>query len=206
MAILVHQVKQKKPWSARIFFNRTIVMEDASQHRINFIPVQSRLGWDEYFMLQAMLASYKSKDPNTKVGCVFVDKNNHQLSTGYNGAIAGIDEAQIPWGNDRSVPLEFQKYGYVMHSEANAIAHCATTLSGARCYVTLFPCNECAKLMASKKIAEVIYLSDKYHMKEEARIAKKIFDLSGVKYRQLEISRSLLDDLQGYLQAMQASI
>ena len=54
-------------------------------------------------MLQAMLASFRSKDPSSKVGCVFVDENNHQVTMGYNGMVAGIDEAQIPWGRDTSV-------------------------------------------------------------------------------------------------------
>ena len=51
-------------------------------------------------MLQAMMASFKSKDPSSKVGCVFVDENNHQVSMGYNGMIAGINENEIPWGRD----------------------------------------------------------------------------------------------------------
>ena len=46
---------------------------------------------------------------------------------GYNGMVAGIDETQIPWGRDTSVGLEFQKYGYVVHSEANAIMHAEST-------------------------------------------------------------------------------
>lgn len=167
--------------------------------RINFIAVSSKLNWDEYFMLQAMLASYKSKDPNTKVGCVFVDKNNHQITMGYNGAIAGVDETQIPWGNDRGVPLEYQKYGYVMHSEANAISHCNRSLEGARGYVTLFPCNECAKLIAAQRVSEIVYLSDKYHETSEVRIARKIFDLSGVKYRRLELAQERAHDLHDYL-------
>jgi dCMP deaminase len=173
---------------------------------INFVPVKSNLGWDEYFMLQAMLASYKSKDPNTKVGCVFVDKNNHQVTMGYNGAIAGVDESKIPWGNDRSVPLEFQKYGYVMHSEANAISHCSVPLDGVRVYVTLFPCNECAKLLASKKISEVIYLSDKYSESPEIRISKKIFELTGIKHRQINLSTETVDKLGEYFHTMVSSI
>lgn len=159
----------------------------------------SRLTWDEYFMLQAMLASYKSKDPNTKVGCVFVDKNNHQITMGYNGNVAGIDESQIPWSNDRSAPLELQKYPYVIHSEANAISHRHASLEGARGYVTLFPCNECAKLIASQRVSEVIYLSDKYADSAEVRIAKKIFDLSGVRYRQLPMAQDLVHRLEDYL-------
>lgn len=170
--------------------------------RVNYIPVKSTLTWDEYFMLQAMLASYRSKDPNTKVGCVFVDKNNHQITMGYNGAIAGIDESQMPWGNDRSVSLEFQKYGYVIHSEANAITHRNASLEGSRGYVTLFPCNECAKLIASQKVAEIVYLSDKYRDTAEIRIAKRIFDLAGVKYRQMEISPGQVDKLGAYLHSM----
>ncbi len=179
-------------------------MEDLTPnpHQVNYIQVASNLNWDEYFMLQAMLASYKSKDPNTKVGCVFVDKNNHQITMGYNGAIAGVDETQMPWGNDRTVPLEFQKYGYVIHSEANAITHRHASLEGSRGYVTLFPCNECAKLIASQRVAEIVYLSDKYNETPEVRIAKRIFDLAGVKYRQLKISEALLAPLNDYLHSM----
>lgn len=171
-------------------------------HRVNFIKVSSNLNWDEYFMLQAMLASFKSKDPNTKVGCVFVDADNHQITMGYNGAIAGIDESQMPWGNNRDVPLEFQKYGYVIHSEANAISHKNASLEGSRGYVTLFPCNECAKLIASQKVREIVYLSDKYRDTPEIRISKKIFDLAGIHYRQLALSEKLLNELNHYLRSM----
>lgn len=171
---------------------------------VNFVPVQSSIHWDEYFMLQAMMASFRSKDPRTKVGCVFVDDQNRQITMGYNGAIAGIDESKIPWGHDKSVPLEHQKYGYVMHSEANAIVHCTRSLVGARGYVTLFPCNECAKLIASQRVSEIVYLSDKYHDSPEVRIARKIFDLAGVKVRQMSLSVSLMDRLNDYLRSMLA--
>jgi dCMP deaminase len=171
--------------------------------RVNFIPVESPLTWDEYFILQAMLASYKSKDPNTKVGCVFVDKFNHQLTMGYNGAIAGIDESQIPWGNDRTVSPELQKYGYVIHAEANAISHRTTSLEGSRGYVTLFPCNECAKLIATQRVGEIVFLSDKYRETAEVKIAKRIFDLSGVGYRQLSIQPETLDKLHFYFRTLQ---
>ena len=150
-------------------------------------------------MLQAMIASFKSKDPSTKVGCVFVDKDNHQISMGYNGFVAGIDESKLPWGKDTSVPLEDQKYGYVVHSEANAILHANRSLEGARAYVTLFPCNECAKLIASKKVKEVIYLSDKHHGKDTTKIAKKIFDLSGVNYKKIDMPEEILDKLLNHL-------
>ncbi|MEX0799136.1 MAG: deaminase, partial [Bacteriovoracaceae bacterium] len=114
----------------------------------NYFEVKSQLSWDEYFMLQAMMASFKSKDPATKVGCVFVDQKNHQITMGYNGFVAGINETKLPWGKDKTQALEHQKYGYVVHSEANAIIHSPRSLENSTCYVTHFPCNECAKLLA----------------------------------------------------------
>lgn len=172
---------------------------------VNFLPVSSHLNWDEYFMLQAMMASFKSKDPNTKVGCVFVDDNNHQLSMGYNGQIAGIDESKIPWGNVKTVPLDQQKYAYVVHSEANAILHAKANLADSRCYVTLFPCNECAKMIATVKVKEVIFLSDKYAGGVENQISKRIFDMSGIKYRELNLRPEIVTDLANYFGALIAN-
>lgn len=157
------------------------------------------INWDEYFMFQAIMASFKSKDPNTKVGCVFVDHKNHQLSMGYNGHIAGYNEKLLPWGNDKSLPLDQQKYGFVVHSEANAIVHAKTSLEGARVYVTLFPCHECAKMLATANIKEVIYLSDKYDGTVENKIAKKIFELGNIPYRQLKISEKTALELSNYV-------
>jgi dCMP deaminase len=149
-------------------------------------------------MLQAMMASFRSKDPNTKVGCVFVDDNNHQLSMGYNGQIAGIDENQTPWSNDRSLPLNEQKYSYVVHSEANAILHAKSNLARSKCYVTLFPCHECAKMIATVGVKEIIYLSDKYAGTIENKISKNIFDMTGIRYRELQLRREILIDLTNY--------
>jgi dCMP deaminase len=166
---------------------------------VNYIPVQSKISWDQYFMLQAMMAAFKSKDPATKVGSVFVDENNHQITMGYNGFVAGIDESKLPWGKDKSVSLEHQKYGYVVHAEANAILHSKGSLKNSKAYVTLFPCHECAKLIASSKVKEVIYLSDKARDSEENRIAKKIFELAGITYRQLKLDHTLAQDVNSHI-------
>lgn len=154
----------------------------------NYFSVKSEISWDEYFMLQAMVASFKSKDPSTKVGAVFVDSKNHQITMGYNGFIAGLDEKKLPWGNNTSYPLSEQKYAYVVHAEANAILHSPSELEGSRLYVTLFPCHDCAKLIASKKIKEVIYLQDKYAETESVKISKEILKMAGIRYKQIEIS------------------
>lgn len=190
----------------RIMESKNKSSEQKDITEINFVDAKSALTWDEYFMLQAMIAAFKSKDPATKVGSVFVDKHNHQITMGYNGFVAGIDETKVPWGKDKSAPLEFQKYGYVVHSEANAILHASRSLEGARAYVTLFPCNECAKLIASSKVKEVIFLSDKHQETESNRIAKKIFDLSGVSYRSIDFRPQILASLTEHLQNLLTDI
>lgn len=159
----------------------------------------SPLSWDEYFMLQALIASYRSKDPNTKVGCVFVDDNNHQLSMGYNGHIAQVPENNFSWESNKSLPLDQQKYSYVVHSEANAILHAKAPLQGSKVYVTLFPCHECSKMIATVKVKEVIYLSDKYENTPENLIAKKIFNAAGIKYRQFLPNKKIISGLNDYL-------
>ena len=121
---------------------------------------------------------------------------------GYNGQIAGIDETKLPWGNVKSVPLDQQKYAYVVHSEANAILHAKASLENSRCYVTLFPCHECAKMLATVKIKEIIFLSDKYNGTIENQISKKIFDLSNIKYRELKMNTGLVTDLASYFQSI----
>jgi len=174
------------------------------QSRANFIEAKSGLNWDEYFMLLAMITSFKSKDPATKVGCVIVDSNNRQVTMGYNGMVAGIDESKLPWGKDKTVPLKYQKYGYVVHSEANAILHAPRSLEDCRMYVTLFPCNECAKLIASKKVKEVIFLSDKHKDQEGTQMAKYLFDLAGIKYRQFVPGKNIFESLEQHLHKLQS--
>jgi dCMP deaminase len=72
-------------------------------------------------------------------------------------------------------------------------------LEGTRLYVTLFPCNECAKLIATVRIKEVIYLSDKYNGTIENQVSKKILAMSGITTRQLTLRSSLMDELGVHL-------
>ena len=69
-------------------------------------------------------------------------------------------------------------------------------MKGARCYVTLFPCNECAKAIIQSGIKEVIYISDKYADTESTIASKKMFNMTGVKYRQYKVEdREFLSEL-----------
>lgn len=144
------------------------------------------LTWDEYFMAIAKLSAMRSKDPNTQVGACIVDRNNRILSIGYNGAPNGYDDNLFPWGREGE-ELD-TKYPYVVHAERNAILNYRGSrkdLEGAKIYVDLFPCNECAKEIIQAGINEVIYLSDKYANTNSVIASKKLFDVCGIDYHQL---------------------
>ena len=149
------------------------------------------ISWDEYFMGVAALSGMRSKDPNTQVGACIVSSNNRILSMGYNGFPNGISDDEFPWNRDGE-PLD-NKYFYAAHSELNAILNYrGGSLEGAKIYVTLFPCNECAKAIIQAGIRTVIYKSDKYADIPSTIASKKMFDAAGVSYRRyLETGREI---------------
>ena len=159
------------------------------------------ISWDEYFMSIAKLSAMRSKDPNTQVGACIVSDDNRILSIGYNGAPNGFDDERFPWGREGE-NLE-TKYPYVCHAEMNAILNYRGSkkdLENAKIYVDLFPCNECAKEIIQAGIKQVIYLSDKYADTPENIASKKLFDMCGVSYRQLEQEhqKKLVIDLNNF--------
>ncbi len=151
--------------------------------------------WDEYFMGIALLSAQRSKDNNTQVGACIVNHENKILSLGYNGMPTGCSDDEMPWEREGE-PVN-TKYMYVCHAELNAILNRSSgSLEGAKLYVTLFPCNECAKAIIQSGIREVIYLSDKYDGADDNVASKRMFDMVGVKYRQYEqTGRKLIIEL-----------
>lgn len=144
------------------------------------------ISWDEYFMGIALFSSYRSKDPNTTVGACIVDNNNKIVSIGYNGAPRGLNDDDMPW--DREGNFVNTKYAYVCHSELNAILNCKNNLENTKIYVSLFPCNECAKAIVQSGIKEIIYLSDKYNGTDSDIVSKRILDAAGIKYRKYNVT------------------
>lgn len=140
------------------------------------------LAWDEYFMGVAILSGMRSKDPNTQVGACIVSGNNRILSMGYNGFPNGVSDDEFPWGREGE-PLE-NKYFYSTHSELNAILNYrGGSLEGAKLYVTLFPCNECAKAIIQAGIKTDINHSNKYADLPAFIASKRMFDAAGVELR-----------------------
>lgn len=145
------------------------------------------ISWDEYFMGVAELSAMRSKDPHTQVGCCIVSQDHKILSMGYNGFPRGCSDDDFPWKRE-GPPLE-NKYFYTTHSELNAILNYrGGSLEGASLYVTLFPCNECAKAIIQAGIKEIVYDSDKYENEPSTIASKKMLRAAGVELRKYQRS------------------
>lgn len=149
------------------------------------------ISWDEYFMGVSLLASMRSKDPNTQVGACIVSDDNKIISVGYNGFPRGCSDDEFPW--ERSADNQNDtKYPFVCHAELNSILNAGgQSLNGARIFVALFPCNECAKAIIQSGIKEVIYISDKYADTPATLASKRMFNAAGVKLTQFESDKSI---------------
>lgn len=147
------------------------------------------ISWDEYFMGLAHLSALRSKDPNTQVGACIVDEDKKVVSIGYNGMPRGCDDDKMPW--DREGDFKKTKYAYVVHAELNAILNSPRTLKDTILYVSLFPCNECAKAIIQSGIKKIYYESDKYDGTDNNVVSKKMLDMAHVKYEKLPVKVDL---------------
>lgn len=141
------------------------------------------ISWDDYFMGLAHLSAMRSKDPNTQVGAVIVDENNRVVSIGYNGMPFGCNDDEFPW--ERQGEFLDTKYPYVVHAELNAILNAPRPVRGCTLYVSLFPCNECAKAIIQAGIKTIVYEDDKYAATKETQASKKMLNSAGVETREL---------------------
>ncbi|XP_072394834.1 deoxycytidylate deaminase-like [Diabrotica undecimpunctata] len=149
------------------------------------------LNTEAFFMEVAKLAAQRSKDPETQVGACIIKDNKIVVGIGYNHMLKESNE--FSWARKKENPSN-NKHIFVIHAETCAIINkTVDDINGCTIYVTLFPCNECAKAIIEAGITEVVYLSDKYAKKEYTINAKKMFDKVGVSYRQYVFKRGLAE-------------
>lgn len=112
-----------------------------------------RTTWDEYFIQMAHAAAARGTCPRLKVGAVLVDKDRNVISTGYNGAPPGALHCF-----DVGCDLKDGSCKRTLHAERNAISRSSMSQrAGSVLYVTDYPCVECAELIATKGIVEVVF-------------------------------------------------
>jgi dCMP deaminase len=152
---------------------------------------------NDHHMLLALLTAQRSPDPNTQVGCCIVDEHNRVVGLGYNGLPRGINTDSINWARKNEDPLD-TKYPYVVHAENNAIFNATKPVVGCKLYVTMYPCNECAKDIIQSGITSVRYLSNPYKDGWQVKCSDTMFKHLDLDIQQHKWSRS--DLIESYLQ------
>ena len=144
------------------------------------------INWQQYFMGIALLSAQRSKDNSTQVGACIVNTENKIVAIGYNGMPNGCDDDEMPW--ERSADDELNtKYPFVCHAELNAILNRNSgNLKGCTAYVTLFPCNECAKAIIQSGIKKVVYLENKYADTNSVKASMLMFKKCGIEFKQYQ--------------------
>lgn len=136
-----------------------------------------RIGIDEYFLKIAMVVAERSTCCRHNVGAIIV-KDKHIVSTGYNGAAAGLkdclemgclrDEKGIGSGKEQQVCR-------AIHAEQNAIIQAALhgkTPEGSIMYCTHSPCIICAKMIVNAKVKRFVTFQ-KYADEDFAELFKE---------------------------------
>lgn len=145
--------------------------------------------WDIRFMEMAELVATWSScyQENRHIGAIVV-MDKRILTTGYNGAPAGIESCvekkeclrrkmDIPSGTKHEIC-------YAVHAEQNAIIQAARlgiSLKGATLYCTHQPCIICAKMIINAGITRVVY---RYGYPDE--FALRLFNEANVKIDVME--------------------
>lgn len=151
--------------------------------------MEARMGWDEYFMEMAKLASRRSTCLRRQTGAVLV-RENRVVATGYNGAPKGLPHcAEVGCVREALKVPSGQRHELCrgLHAEQNAIIQAAVfgvSTKGATLYTTTYPCSICAKMIINAEVAEVVY-DDEY----EDDLAKELLSRAGVKVRRFRPQR-----------------
>jgi dCMP deaminase len=133
----------------------------------------SRPGFHNYMMGIAMMVGTRSRDPNTKVGCVIVRPDKSICSTGYNGFPRRVVDWKHLWEDKR------RKYERVIHAEMNAILASKEPVEGYNLYTTLYPCPDCAKHIIAAGI-ESVMVPQEHRFRREHELSKQLFSEGGV--------------------------
>lgn len=121
--------------------------------------------WTEYFLSLAIIASARSKDAQTKHGCVITSKKNHILATGYNSFPRQMHDDLMP-------NLRPCKYAWMKHSERNALDNVMMNPhllhDPATAYITGHPCLNCLQDLWNNNIDEIYYLEGVSYANEQS--------------------------------------
>ena len=133
-----------------------------------------RPSWDDIFIEECKLWAKRSSCCRIQTASVIV-KDNHTISTGYNGTCTGLEHCYTYWekyikennkDNNWLSSEEFYRKHHEwsnsteLHAEQNAITFAAKngySVNNCTLYTLYSPCINCAKVIVSSGISKIVY-------------------------------------------------
>jgi len=115
-----------------------------------------RISREKYFMEIAKIVAKRSPCLSRQVGAIIVG-DNKIISTGYNGPPSGYPHCRKC---NRKVSGQDLDSCPAIHAEVNALLLCShSRIKPETIYVTLEPCFNCCKLIATYDIKNIVFLN-----------------------------------------------
>ena len=126
----------------------------------------TRLKWDDFFLLLSLIYSSRGSCDRLRVACILV-KDNKIVGAGYNGSVRGLPSC------DEVGHLVIEGHCLrTIHSEKNAIYNSVADLKGAIAYINATPCIDCVKGLLQKGVEKIIYVGSYSNSKGSEDIQK----------------------------------
>lgn len=109
--------------------------------------------FDSLFIQICELVKWRSKDPNTKVGCILVSPDHRKVRMGWNSMPSKLLETDDRWQRP-------EKYRRVIHAEESAILNAREDLTGWTAFLSMPPCPSCCRLLIHAGIKRIVYLNE----------------------------------------------
>jgi dCMP deaminase len=143
------------------------------------VPIPIRRTKASVFMEMAHVLRNLGTCDRKQVGALIV-RDGRCISWGYNGAPPGLphcDENYHGWSNEPEAGAALSVLGCrnATHAEANALAFAARqgiSTEGAELFVTVSPCETCARLIIAAGIIHVYY-SEEYRKDDGVRLLQQ---------------------------------
>lgn len=133
----------------------------------------------DFNLAMADMVAQKSKDENTKVGCVVTDENFVIISTGYNGPNRKAFDTNFNFSREpkkvslmRNYPhldlvncsFVLEKHSFMMHAEINAMVNCTNrnAMKDSIVFVTHYTCTPCLNTLIQSGVKRIVVADNKH--------------------------------------------
>jgi len=124
----------------------------------------TRIDRDALGLNLALMWAERGTCARRKVGCVLMDVDGYQLSSGYNGPAAGQPHCvDHPCLGANCAPGTGLDLCEAVHAEANALLRCPDVRLIHTCYVTHSPCVHCVKLLLNTGCRRIVFVTPYAH-------------------------------------------